>query len=262
MDVRLLTDNGIEHHRVDDLQALLKREDGLMWVDIPTCDEEAVTVLSEVFGFHPLAVRDCVERNRVPKVRAYPDHVFVILHAPELGNRATSTMSSWTSSSAALSGNRSRADQPGGQPEVALRETNAVLRRLEAGRLRPSSPYDLSYAIVVAARPLSGVFIETMTKEVWQLEQRVTSGHSATRSSSWRRCSRPATGCSRCGRWRRWAARRTGGWRRSPARFRRTRGRSWPTPSTSSPGSAASPTARRSTCRASSTSTAPGPRPR
>jgi hypothetical protein len=30
-------------------------------------------------------VRDCIERNRVPKVHAYADHLFVVLHAPEAG---------------------------------------------------------------------------------------------------------------------------------------------------------------------------------
>ena len=35
-------------------------------------------------------------------------------------------------------------------PQVALRETSAVLRRIEAGRLAPSTPYELSYAIVSA----------------------------------------------------------------------------------------------------------------
>ena len=42
-------------------------------------------MLSEVFRFHPLAVKDAMERNRVPKMHAYHDHVFVILHAPERG---------------------------------------------------------------------------------------------------------------------------------------------------------------------------------
>ncbi|MGI8331973.1 hypothetical protein ACRYCC_18565 [Actinomadura scrupuli] len=35
----------------------------------------------------PLLIQDCVERNRVPKVHAYPDHVFVVLHAPERDER-------------------------------------------------------------------------------------------------------------------------------------------------------------------------------
>ena len=99
MDVRLLTDEGVELRTADELPALLDRSDGLVWVDIPSCDEASTHVLSEVFRFHPLAVRDCVERNRVPKVHAYDDHVFVVLHAPELGKAVTFTSSSWTSSS-------------------------------------------------------------------------------------------------------------------------------------------------------------------
>jgi len=38
-----------------------------------------------VFGFHPRAVQDCRDRNPIPKVHVYGDHVFVVLHAPEPG---------------------------------------------------------------------------------------------------------------------------------------------------------------------------------
>jgi magnesium transporter len=85
MDVRFVSDDGIQQHPVGELERLLARDDGLIWVDIPVCDQEAAQVLREVFGFHPLAVQACIERNAVPKVRAYRDHLFVILHAPELG---------------------------------------------------------------------------------------------------------------------------------------------------------------------------------
>jgi Mg2+ and Co2+ transporter CorA len=85
MDVRLLRDGGVEERGVAELQKLLKAEDGFVWVDIPAGDEEAVRVLWEVFRFHPMAVKDAVERDRVPKVQAYHDNVFVILHAPERG---------------------------------------------------------------------------------------------------------------------------------------------------------------------------------
>ncbi|WP_257459545.1 CorA family divalent cation transporter [Archangium lipolyticum] len=87
MDIRFLSPTAIEPHSVDELAALLGREDGLVWVDIPAWDAEAERVLSDVFKLHPLAVRDCGERNPVPKVHVYADHVFVILHAPELGAR-------------------------------------------------------------------------------------------------------------------------------------------------------------------------------
>jgi hypothetical protein len=55
---------GAEQRPVEELQMLLQRKDRLVWVDIPQCDEQAIQALTEVFGFHPLAIRDCVERNQ------------------------------------------------------------------------------------------------------------------------------------------------------------------------------------------------------
>ena len=57
MDVRFVSDEGIEQHPVEDLERLLARDDGLVWVDIPVCNEQAAQVLTEVFGFHPLVSR-------------------------------------------------------------------------------------------------------------------------------------------------------------------------------------------------------------
>ena len=98
MDVWVIADGGVEQKAVEELELLIALQEGLVWVDIPTCDEEAVRVLSEVLGFHPLAVRDCVERNQVPKVHAYSDHVFLILMLPSAATAAASTTSSSTSS--------------------------------------------------------------------------------------------------------------------------------------------------------------------
>jgi magnesium transporter len=46
MDVRFVSDEGIQQHPVEDLERLLARDDGLVWVDIPVCDEAATRVLS------------------------------------------------------------------------------------------------------------------------------------------------------------------------------------------------------------------------
>jgi magnesium transporter len=177
MEVRFVSDDGIQQHPVGELERLLARDHGFVWVDIPVCDEEAARVLSEVFGFHPLDVRACVERNAVPKVRAYHDYVFVVQHAPELGAgghvhyveldqfigpRFVVTVHGPVN--------------PAVPPEAALRETRAVLGRIEAGRLRPGSPAEVSYAIVSALAEGQEAFVETITREVWPLEQRVTSG--------------------------------------------------------------------------------------
>ncbi|BCJ40919.1 magnesium transport protein CorA [Actinoplanes ianthinogenes] len=178
MDVWLITDEGLAEQEPDRLPALLSGGHGVIWVDIPSCDERAMGVLKEVFGFHPQAVRDSAERNRVPKVHVYRDHAFVVLHAPELG--------------AAGHVHYVELDQfigpnylvtvhgplnPAVDPRAAQRETHEVLRRVRAGRLLPVSGWELSYAVVAAlARHLEG-FIEHQTEAVWQLEQRVTSGH-------------------------------------------------------------------------------------
>jgi Mg2+ and Co2+ transporter CorA len=178
MDVRFVSDEGIEQHSAEQLAGLLARDDGFVWVDIPVCDEEAARMLSEVFGFHPLAIRACIERNAVPKVRAYRDHVFVILHAPELGKGGHVHYVELDQ----FVGPRYLVTvhgpvNPAVTPEAALRETRAVLARLEAGRLRPTSPFELSYAVVSALAQGQEAFVETVTREVWPLEQRVTSGH-------------------------------------------------------------------------------------
>jgi Mg2+ and Co2+ transporter CorA len=178
MDVRFVSDEGIQQHPVEELGALLARDDGLVWVDIPICDEAAAQLLSEAFGFHPLAIRACIERNAVPKVRAYRDHIFVVLHAPELGKGGHVHYLELDQ----FIGSRYLVTvhgpvNPAVPPEVAQRETHAVVRRLQAGRLRPTSPFELSYAIVSALAQGQEAFVETATRQVWPLEQRVTSGH-------------------------------------------------------------------------------------
>jgi magnesium transporter len=178
VDVRFVSEEGIQQHSVDELGALLARDDGLVWVDIPSCDERAARVLSETFGFHPLAVQASVERNAVPKVRAYSDHIFVILHAPELGTGGHVHYVELDQ----FIGARYLVTvhgpvNPAVSQEATLRETRAVLRRIEAGRLRPRSAFELSYAIVSALAQGQEAFVEQVTREVWPLEQQVTSGH-------------------------------------------------------------------------------------
>ena len=80
------------------MQKLLKGgEDGLVWVDIPTWDDEAVRVLSEVFRFHPLAVKDAMERDfshrpqgavrwRQISDRPFNDPAFALGQAKQLSN--------------------------------------------------------------------------------------------------------------------------------------------------------------------------------
>lgn len=175
--MRFLTPTGVEQHDAAALPALLARDDGMVWVDIPQCDEQVTEVLLDVFKCHPLAVRDCFQRNRVARVHAYPQHVFVILHAPELGAGGHVHYVELDQ----FVGERYLITvhgpvNPAVPAEVPQRETGAVLARIAAGKFRPRSPQELSYAVVSALTRHQEAFVEKLTQEVWRLEQRVTSG--------------------------------------------------------------------------------------
>jgi Mg2+ and Co2+ transporter CorA len=65
---------------------------------------------------------------------------------------------------------------PAVRDEVAMEETRAVARRLETGRLRPTSAAELSFAVVTALTGRLRELLSTLTEEVWQLERQVTAG--------------------------------------------------------------------------------------
>jgi magnesium transporter len=177
VDVVRVTESGAERHTVAELDDLLAK-DNLIWVDIPSCDDDAARVLRDVFHFHPLAIRDCVERNRVPRVHPYDDHVLVVMHTPERGRHGHVHYVELD----LLIGPRYVITvhgpvNPAVPPEIPLRETQAVLRRIESGRMHPSTPYELTRAIATTIARRQERFIEELTSEVWALEQRVTGGH-------------------------------------------------------------------------------------
>lgn len=177
MDIRFLSPTAIEQHSVDELAALLGRDDGLVWVDIPTWDAEAERVLADVFKLHPLAVRDCKERNTVPKVHVYADHVFVVLHAPELGARGHVhyvELDQFIGRNYLVTVHGPL--NPAVSLDAAMVEVRAVQGRIESGRLRPTSAYRLSHAIVSALTARLRDHTAALTREVWKLEQRVTAG--------------------------------------------------------------------------------------
>src|SRR5918994_1330842 len=174
MDVWLIADGSVEQRSVEELDMLIAMQEGLVWVDIPTCDQEGARVLTEVFGFHRLAVRDCVERNQVPKVHAYSDHVFLILHAPERGRGGSVhyvELDQFIGPGFLVTVHGPL--DPAILPDVALRETRAVRQRLESGRLRLSSSFELSYAIVSALARHQETFLAALAQEAGLLEQRV-----------------------------------------------------------------------------------------
>jgi len=171
MRVRWISSGAAEQRTVDDLGALLDRDDGFVWVDIPAVDQAAERVLAELFGFHPLAVRDCLEPGHVPKVHAYPDHLFITLQASEqepngqiryrelnqfIGSRYLVTVHEQVRALAL---------------EVGELETSAVLGRIEAGRTHPCRPAELSYAIVTRLAARMEALVSQLARSVAALNQ-------------------------------------------------------------------------------------------
>ena len=46
----------IEHRSMEELNTLLHREDGFLWLDIPKCDDAAARTLLEFFRFQEIDV--------------------------------------------------------------------------------------------------------------------------------------------------------------------------------------------------------------
>lgn len=85
-----LTENG-------DVRTDLTREEivkamdsnGVLWVDFFRATKDEITLLSEVFHFHPLAIDDCLRPVFRPKVDAFEDHIFMIMHGADPASQKT-----------------------------------------------------------------------------------------------------------------------------------------------------------------------------
>ena len=174
MSVLFVTTAGVERHDPSTVPALLDRRDGFVWVDLPVVDDASATLLSEVFGFHPMAVRACRERNHVPTVHGYADHLFVVTHAPEIGIAGhvhLLELDQFLGATYLVTVHGPI--NPALPAEAALRETTAVLDRIEAGRFHPESPAHLCYGITGAVIRRQRAMIDAVAVKAAGLEQRV-----------------------------------------------------------------------------------------
>ena len=73
----------------DELPELLKEKDSVIWVDLlgerPEQVEEARRIMLDIFQFHPLTVEDCIETKNQPKVEAFTDYFYFIVHGIKAG---------------------------------------------------------------------------------------------------------------------------------------------------------------------------------
>lgn len=64
-----------------DLSSISPPLDGaIRWIDLVDQDEDKLNILAERFGFHQLAIEDCLHFDQRPKLESYSDHLFLVMH--------------------------------------------------------------------------------------------------------------------------------------------------------------------------------------
>ncbi|HVN12922.1 MAG TPA: magnesium transporter CorA family protein [Kineosporiaceae bacterium] len=179
MHVYLITDHGVEERPAETLPALAADRAGLVWVDVPGCGADDLAVLAATFGLVDVSVRACLTRNHVSKIHADDDHVFTVLHAPDIGagghvHYVELDQFLGPDYLVTVHGPLNPAVDPG----VAELDTRAVLDRVRCGQLRPESAVELSAAIISSLTSREIDLVATLAEKSGRLEQRVMSGES------------------------------------------------------------------------------------
>jgi len=80
MNITIYSAQGIREAAPADLPELLASQTDTLWVDMTGPDEDDLTVMRDVFHFHPLAIEDTTNQQQRPKIEEYADHLFLILN--------------------------------------------------------------------------------------------------------------------------------------------------------------------------------------
>jgi Mg2+ and Co2+ transporter CorA len=177
MDVRFITPSGVEDALAQDLPNLLERGGGFVWVDVPRWDADAEATLGHVFRLHALVIDACRRRNHTPTVHGYEDHVFLTLHTPLVGQAGHVHLLELDE----IVGRNFLVTvhgplNPAVDEAEALAETDAVLRRIQAGRFAPRSPAEVSYAVGSAIARRQRDLIAAVAEKIPDMEQHVMTG--------------------------------------------------------------------------------------
>ena len=174
MEVRLLANGSVEPAADGEVAAALARDDGMLWADLEHTDATGMAALSEQFKYHPAAIDDCHSRTPVPKVHLYSDHIFVAVNGLVRGSdgqlhfqplkvfvdpRRLVTVLGPTNEAVDVASCRL--------------QTAAVRRRLDDGRLQPTSSMEVGHAVMTGVLRAQEDLIGTLAGDVTQLERRV-----------------------------------------------------------------------------------------
>jgi Mg2+ and Co2+ transporter CorA len=177
MDLRFITETDVESHPIEDVETLLDRDDGFLWLDIPTWSEEATKLLEEQFPFHPMALEYCRQRNHMPMVHGYADHVFVVLHRPlvqEEGHAHLLELDQFIGANYLVT-----VHGPVNPivPHIAvMEEVQETLNRMEAHRIWPTSPLSLAHSLTALIALRQRVLVQDVATRIAALENQIMGG--------------------------------------------------------------------------------------
>ncbi|CCH72425.1 putative magnesium and cobalt transporter [Nostocoides australiense Ben110] len=166
----------------EELPQLLARETGFVWVHIPDLDRDAREMLRSVFGLHPRAIEEMAVRNHVARLHYHKTYLLLVVHSPvPTGSGRVESIELDQ-----VVGTNYLITSPGpaaGSPVAAESGATAeVADRLVAGRLTPTTPIALSWAITSTITNAMERSVNDLAREVGRLEQHVVE-RSAPRKS-------------------------------------------------------------------------------
>ncbi len=80
MDVTLFNAQGLRSVQTPDIKKFVSENKEVLWIDICTPRANTLTLLKDLYGFHPLAIEDTTNQQQRPKVEEYDDHLFIIIN--------------------------------------------------------------------------------------------------------------------------------------------------------------------------------------
>lgn len=67
--------------KLDENELRVPAKNEVLWVDMEEPSDEEAMILTRVFGFHDLAVEDCLTLNHQPKIDRYDKYLFIVVRA-------------------------------------------------------------------------------------------------------------------------------------------------------------------------------------
>src|SRR5690349_16567767 len=81
MDIKVFSAGKSRTGEINEIEALLKSETEVFWVDILEATDAEAGILHDIFKFHPLAIEDTRNHRQRPKIEEYEGYLFLIVNS-------------------------------------------------------------------------------------------------------------------------------------------------------------------------------------